>query len=211
MYLMCIRLNGVKLSVSFINLIALGNPPCPRAAHAASLLEHLKMVVYGGALGSIFDLYLDGGFASQELFLLNMSKGEANSSWRTIKTEGPTPGQRYGHSITYKKPFIVVFGGYCGTEPVNDVWILHIENMPFKWVKVNFTSELPPPRVYHTAALYSSGAGGGTIVIFGGRGSDSNSLSDSWELKFNGNDNLQWRKLPCHGDIKPTARFQVRV
>jgi protein phosphatase len=31
------------------------------------------------------------------------------------------------------KPFLVVFGGNTGTIPVNDVWILNIEKIPYSW------------------------------------------------------------------------------
>jgi hypothetical protein len=38
---------------------------------------------------------------------------------------------RYGHSMTYNRPHLVLFGGNTGSEAVNDVWILNVEKNPF--------------------------------------------------------------------------------
>ena len=46
-----------------------GVPPSPRAAHSATNVESMQMVVYGGATGG-------GGFASDDLYLLDMRHGE---------------------------------------------------------------------------------------------------------------------------------------
>ena len=34
--------------------------------------------------------------------------------WTIVPVVGPTPGRRYGLSLTYSKPYLVVFGGNTG-------------------------------------------------------------------------------------------------
>jgi len=124
-----------------------------------------------------------------------------------VKIEGPTPGQRYGHSINYIKPYIVVFGGFNTTELLNDVWILNIQIMPFEWKRVAFTCEIPSPRVYHTATLCSTEQKARTVIVFGGRGKVQEPLNDLWELTKG--TEWKWTKLHYNEKIEPTARFQV--
>jgi len=40
--------------------------------------------------------------------------GEEKAKWNIISVVGPTPGRRYGHTLTYAKPFLVAFGGNTG-------------------------------------------------------------------------------------------------
>ena len=49
---------------------------------------------------------------------------------------GTTPGRRYGHTIVFIKPYLLVFGGNTGTEPVNDVWVLNVDKAPFSWISL---------------------------------------------------------------------------
>jgi len=54
-------MNGLSLLVILLQnlfIIASGTPPTPRAAHAATCVEELEMVVYGGATGGTFMFYL---------------------------------------------------------------------------------------------------------------------------------------------------------
>jgi hypothetical protein len=44
---------------------------------------------------------------------------------------------RYGHTVVFAKPNILVFGGNTGTDPVNDVWTLNVDKAPFTWVKLD--------------------------------------------------------------------------
>lgn len=54
-----------------------------------------------------------------------------------VPVVGSTPGRRYGHSIIFSKPHLLVFGGNTGTEAVNDVWCLSVEKAPFSWIKLD--------------------------------------------------------------------------
>ena len=105
------------------------------------------MVVYGGATGG-------GSLASDDLYLLDLRNGDAAAQWMIVPVVGKTPGRRYGHSIVFSKPFLLVFGGNTGTEPVNDVWCLNVDKAPFSWQQLEVTgNEAPCVREYHSAAL----------------------------------------------------------
>ena len=90
-----------------------------------------------------------------------------------VPVVGRTPGRRYGHTIIFSKPYLLVFGGNTGTEPVNDVWCLNDDKEPFSWVSLEVSGqEQPPVRAYHSASLCSTGSASGMMVTFGGRTAD---------------------------------------
>ncbi len=106
------------------------------------------MVVYGGAIGG-------GILAPDELYLLDLRQQDSeNGMWTVVPVVGPTPGRRYGHSLTYSRPFLVVFGGNGGQETVNDFWSLNVEKSPFSWLKLDNNQKVDKPiaRVYHSAS-----------------------------------------------------------
>jgi hypothetical protein len=109
-----------------------------------------------------------------------------------IPVIGKTPGRRYGHTMVYNKPFILVFGGNSGNEAVNDVWGLNVDKAPFSWVKIEPMSSSPPVRVYHSAALCSIGSATGMMIVFGGRTSDSTALKDTWGLRKHRDGRWDW-------------------
>ena len=150
-------------------------------------------------------------FAPNELFLLNLAKGEQNANWIQIETEGPNPGNRFGHSLSFIKPYIVLFGGYFINNTSNDTWVLSIDQMPFKWIKINFENEIPKARVYHTASICTSGVASGMIIIFGGRDKDQIALADTWGLCKHTNGSWEWVKAPLNGNLSPIPRFQVNL
>ena len=81
---------------------------------------------------------------------------------------GTTPDRRYGHTLTYAKPFLEVFGGNTGQQTVNDCWCLNVEKSPFTWIKIdNQKGESLIARVYHSASLFPLGSANGIVVIFG--------------------------------------------
>jgi hypothetical protein len=145
---MCLTNSGknFKVSNNILNFIVKGVPPSPRAAHSSTNVEQMQMVVYGGATGG-------GSLASDDLYLLDMRNGEAMAQWMIVPVVGSTPGRRYGHTIIFSKPHLLVFGGNTGQEPVNDVWCLSVERAPFSWNKLDCGKEQPAARVYHSSAL----------------------------------------------------------
>ena len=174
------------------------------------------MVIYGGATGGstyiyiYTSIYIGGGLASDDLFLLDVRQGEENATWVIIPIVGQTPGRRYGHALVYFKPHLILFGGNQNNSLTNDVWCLPTEKMPFTWTEVQFGSQtvLPPGRVYHTAALCSNGSAAGMIVIFGGRGNEQKALNDSYGLRKHRDGRWDWVMAPYKSETKPTGRYQ---
>lgn len=159
------------------------------------------MVVYGGATGG-------GSLASDDLYLLDMRNGEEMAQWMIVPVVGSTPGRRYGHTIIFSKPHLLVFGGNTGQEPVSDVWCLSVEKAPFSWIKLDCGKENPAVRVYHSAALCQTGSATGMMVVFGGRTADQSSLNDSWGLRRHRDGRWDWVKAPYKATgEQPTPRY----
>ncbi len=157
-----------------------------------------KIIIYGGATGS-------GGLASDDLFHLDLKDGVG--LWNTINVGHKTPGKRYGHTLSYSKPFLIVFGGNVGERSVNDCWIINIHKSPIQWSEVICEGgELPCARVYHSAALCTSGSATGMLVIFGGRAIDNNPLGDSWGLRRHRSGHWDWVRAP--EKTSPAIRYQ---
>lgn len=179
-----------------------GIVPSPRAAHASTSIDALQMIVYGGATGG-------GSLASDDLFLLDLRKGDEIAQWMVVPVVGQTPGRRYGHSIAFSKPNVLVFGGNTGSEAVNDVWCLNVEVAPFSWSKLESQGKVPMTRVYHSAALCTVGAAQGMMVIFGGRTQDGSSLKDAWGFRRHKNGKWDWVEAPYKSSqVEPLARYQ---
>ena len=96
---------GKKFKVLFHFNLATGTSPSARAAHGAVCIETNKIVIYGGATGA-------GGLASDDLYHLDIKDGIG--IWNVINVKDKTPGKRYGHTLSFSKPFLVVFGGNIG-------------------------------------------------------------------------------------------------
>ena len=58
-----------------------GLAPSPRAAHGSCAVDSLQMVVFGGATGG-------GGFASDDLYLLDLRNGESMAQWMIVPVIG---------------------------------------------------------------------------------------------------------------------------
>lgn len=141
------------------------------------------MVVYGGAASG-------GEIVSDDLFMFDL-RDDNNRQCLIVPVTGQTPGSRYGHTMVYRVPFLLVFGGVCG-EPLNDVWCLNVKKAPFSWNKVATEGESPVSRVYHSAAICNIGAAHDMMVIFGGRTNDKKVLNDTWGLRKHNDGRWSW-------------------
>lgn len=149
------------------------------------------MVIFGGAVGG-------GGLADDNLYVFELR--DEQSTWILVPVIGTTPGRRYGHTMVLIKPFLIVFGGNTGTEPVNDVWSLNLEKSPYSWNKLECQSEQPNTRVYHSASICSVGSANGMMVIFGGRTADQTPLNDTWGLRRHRDGRWDWVRAPYRSD-----------
>jgi protein phosphatase len=95
-------------------------------------------------------------------------KNNEEASWMKVPIEGNTPGLRYGHTMVYILPILILFGGSGRSEILNDVWILSTDKVPFKWEKVT-VGGVPNQRVYHTANLFKVQGTSEMMIVFGGR------------------------------------------
>jgi len=121
----------------------------------------------------LFAYETGGSLASDDLYLLDLRNGDAAAQWMIVPVVGRTPSRRYGHTIVFSKPYLLVFGGNTGTEPVNDVWCLNVDKAPFTWECLRVTSaDKPCVRAYHASALCTTGSASGMMVTFGGRTAD---------------------------------------
>ncbi len=44
---------------------------------------------------------------------------------------GARPGRRYGHTLCFYKPHLILFGGSTGNETINETWILNLLEQNF--------------------------------------------------------------------------------
>lgn len=175
------------------------------------------MVIYGGAASNTQGLLKD------ELYLLDLRK---EPTWRVVEVvpKNNTPGQRYGHTMVYNKPHLIVFGGNSGNRVENDVWFINFQKGPFSWTKYEFENgRMPCPRVYHSAALCEQGKATGMMVVFGGRRENKkdhngsqrdtsvSALNDVWGLVKHRNGVWDWNTPPLSDSFTPTCRYQHLV
>lgn len=178
-----------------------GTMPFARAAHAAACVDHSQMVIYGGATGG-------GSLSSDELYLLDI-RNEERSQWMSVPVMGTTPGRRYGHTMIFNKPLLIVFGGNNGQQAECDIWILDVERSPFQWQEVQVMGKRGPlPRVYHSAEVCREGPAAGMMVVFGGRTAENKSLKDTWGLRQHRDGRWDWVEAPAKRGPPPEPRFQ---
>lgn len=169
--------------------------PKERAAHAAASNDKGQMAIYGGSTTS-------GGLAEDCLYIFSLNANDENEGeWTKIKTSGPTPGERYGHSLTYLEPYFVLFGGNFNPNLSNDIWIININNnknnTENQWIKVDYKNDknnVPVERLYHSSLVCNYGKYKNKFMIFGGRDSKNNPLNDLWVLALKENEG-EWTKL----------------
>jgi len=141
--------------------------------------------------------------APDELYLLDLKNGDHQAEWIWVKVKGQTPGRRYGHTLVFLKPYLILFGGNFGNEVVNDVWIFNSETQQLQWQKLDISGDLPPPRVYHSASVCNYGFANGMMVIFGGRKKEGAFfLNDMWGLRRHRIGTWDWTKAPYKGTPK---------
>ena len=188
-----------------INIKDKDSIPKERAAHAAASNNNGQMAIYGGSTTS-------GGLAEDCLYIFSLNpKDENEGIWTKIKTEGPTPGGRYGHSLTFLNPYFVLFGGNFNPNLSNEIWIININdtNDVCQWIKINYNDDkdnIPVERLYHSSVVCNYGKYKNRIIIFGGRDSKNNPLNDLWILDIK-DDQGEWTKVLSKNNNSLTPRI----
>jgi protein phosphatase len=188
-----------------INIKDKDSIPKERAAHAAASNNNGQMAIYGGSTTS-------GGLAEDCLYIFSLNpKDENEGIWAKIKTEGPTPGGRYGHSLTFLNPYFVLFGGNFNPYLSNEIWIININdtNDVCQWIKINYSDDkdnIPVERLYHSSEVCNYGKYKNRLIIFGGRDSKNNPLNDLWILDIK-DDQGEWTKVLPKNNNSLTPRI----
>ena len=179
--------------------------PSPRAAHAATSVGLNQLVVYGGA-------HSHGNLVDNELYLLKLNSKQVSAKWIKVPVKGIRPKSRYGHSIVFFQPYIVIIGGNVENQPPsNEIWALNIDKPPFEWEKLNFKGKIPKPRVYHSASIWKNKDKGDMVLIFGGRSPEGKALNDLWGLRKHKNGIWDFILAPSSDKNKPINRYQHQM
>ena len=184
-------------------------PPHVRAAHASATVRENQVLFYGGSIGN-------GQYATDDLWFLDI-KNQEEANWMQVPIEGQTPGPRYGHSMVYIYPNLILFGGSSNVGQnkknliMKDVWIFPTDKTPFNWIRLDIEgNSILSARLYHTACVYQKINGENeSLVLFGGRDSQNVSLKDLCLLTKQKDNNYQWQLItPKNNDVAPISRHQ---
>ena len=204
---------------TWVKISPSGESPCARAAHAACAISQSHLAIFGGAA-------FNGMLAPEDLFILDLSNGENNSRWIKMICSGNLPDKRYGHTMIYYRPYLIIFGGNLGNRLSNDVFITQVEEkIPNKDIKDSFTwglkenliwvlldtkGNIPCPRMYHACALCKYGGAQNMVILFGGRTDKNIPLNDCWGLRRHRNGTWDWVQAP-YQNYNPQKRFQHTI
>ena len=130
-------------------------------------------------------MYIFGGFIAGERtdqLIVYSFKGPA---WARIKTNGPSPSARNGHSACIYKNCMYVFGGRNNdNKKLNDLWKYEI--LTQEWTEISMDNKdedptwcVPPERSGHSCDIY-----GQYMVIFGGFYEITKELNDLYLFDF---------------------------
>ncbi|TKY52571.1 Serine/threonine-protein phosphatase BSL1 [Spatholobus suberectus] len=194
-----IRLAGVTNSVhsydvqtkKWTSLKPAGEPPSPRAAHAAAAVG--TMVVFQGGIGP-------AGHSTDDLYVLDLTNDKYK--WHRVVVQGQGPGPRYGHVMDLvAQRYLVTVSGNDGKRVVSDAWALDTAQKPYVWQKLNPEGDRPSARMYATASARSDGM----FLLCGGRDSSGAPLADAYGLLMHRNGQWEWTLAP---GVSPSPRYQ---
>lgn len=114
-----------------------GAPPPARFGHTLNISEE-DVVVFGGWSGSVKDSnakaanalkkVTEGGSVDasgkEEEVDYCVSLRTSDMRWTTCRFEGVPASRRYGHTCTSIGPHLIIFGGWDGGKPLNDLVVL---------------------------------------------------------------------------------------
>lgn len=168
--------NGLDGTPTWTQLSPTGSLPPARIEHSAVYdSKSNRMIIFGGS----------GVFSNlNDVWVLTNANGTGGTtSWIQLSPTGTPPAQREGHTAVYDSyhNWMIVFGGYDGSNYLNDTWILTNANgltgTP-AWIQLLPAGTFPTARAEHSAVYdYLKSE----MTIFGG---DSNTgyLNDLWTL-----------------------------
>ncbi|KAL4340657.1 hypothetical protein GQ457_08G021370 [Hibiscus cannabinus] len=168
-----------------------GEPPSPRAAHAATAVG--TMVVFQGGIGP-------AGHSTDDLHVLDLTNDKFK--WHRVVMQGQGPGPRYGHVMDLvAQRYLVIVSGNDGKRVLSDAWSLDTGQKPYVWQRLNPEGDRPSARVYATASARSDGM----FLLCGGRDSSGAPLADAYGLLMHRNGQWEWTLAP---GLSPSPRYQ---
>ncbi|KAI7738963.1 hypothetical protein M8C21_005845, partial [Ambrosia artemisiifolia] len=115
-----------------------GEPPSPRAAHAAAAVG--TMVVFQGGIGP-------AGHSTDDLYVLDLTNDKYK--WHRVVVRGQGPGPRYGHVMDLvAQRYLVSVSGNDGKKVLSDAWALDTAQKPYAWQRLNPEGDKPSARIY---------------------------------------------------------------
>lgn len=148
-------------------------------------IEVNTVFMFGGA-------FVGGNLAQETLYFALIKDKEREVEWKEPLVKGPKPGKRYGHSLNYSKPYLILFGGSTGSVSLNETWILDLSAGSLQWTKLEIADPWPCERVYHSADVCNSGLASGMLIINGGRNLQGQTCNDVWGLRRHRNGKWDW-------------------
>ncbi|KAL7200567.1 hypothetical protein ACSBR1_032483 [Camellia fascicularis] len=194
-----IRLSGVTNSVHSYDVLTrkwtrlrpAGEPPSPRAAHAAAAVG--TMVVFQGGIGP-------AGHSSDDPYVLDLTNDKFR--WHRVVVHGQGPGPRYGHVMDLvAQRYLVTVSGNDGKRALSDAWALDTAQKPYAWQRLNPDGDRPSARMYATASARSDGM----FLLCGGRDASGAPLADAYGLLMHRNGQWEWTLAP---GVSPSPRYQ---
>ncbi|KAK8269482.1 hypothetical protein V6Z12_D11G132800 [Gossypium hirsutum] len=194
-----IRLAGVTNSVHSYDVLTkkwtrirpAGDPPSPRAAHAATVVG--TMVVFQGGIGP-------AGHSTDDLYVLDLTNYKFK--WHRMVVQGQGPGPRYGHVMDLvSQRYLITVSGNDGKRVLSDAWALDTGQKPYIWQKLNTEGDRPSARMYATANARSDGM----FLLCGGRDSSGTPMADAYGLLMHRNGQWEWTLAP---GAAPSPRYQ---
>ncbi|CEM13230.1 unnamed protein product [Vitrella brassicaformis CCMP3155] len=141
---------------------AIGNPPRQRSLHVAVVVDKC-MYVFGG---------YDGSNRVNDFLKYNFK----TTKWSQIQSGAERgPSARDRHVAVAHDKCIYIFGGYDGSNRINDFWCFDTENET--WTPIESQGTTPSPRHSHSAVEYNH-----SMYVFAGY--DGNYRSDFHEFNF---------------------------
>lgn len=194
-----IRLAGVTNSVHSYDVLTrkwtrirpAGDPPSPRAAHAAATVG--TMVVFQGGIGP-------AGHSTDDLYVLDLTNDKYK--WHRVVVQGHGPGPRYGHVMDLvAQRFLVTVSGNDGKRVLSDAWVLDTAQKPYVWQRLSPEGDKPSARMYATASARSDGM----FLLCGGRDISGTPLADAYGLLMHRNGQWEWTLAP---GVSSSPRYQ---
>jgi hypothetical protein len=101
---------------------------------------------------------------------------------------------------------MVLFGGetalFNPATATNELWFYFFDNSTWEFQNVSRLSEVPPPRLRHTAITTTD-----TMMIFGGHNNQT-TFNDLWLYKFTSG---SWKELHSKSAVSPSPRYDHTV